>query len=74
MPLSVLYCVHDRLTNQNFHERRIKLHSLKGVLIKAVLWDRFSIAKALSEMGADIHWTCEASMIHGNALGVARSL
>lgn len=24
-------------------------------------------------MGADIHWTCEASMIHGNALGVARS-
>ena len=24
-------------------------------------------------MGADIHWTCEASMIQGNALGVARS-
>ena len=38
-----------------------------------MLWDRFSIAKAPSEMGADIHWTCEASMIHGNALGVAGS-
>ncbi len=42
-----------------------------NLFLDAVLWDRFSIAKALCEMGADIHWTSEASMIHGNALGVA---
>ncbi|MDE7353943.1 MAG: hypothetical protein K2O06_12995 [Acetatifactor sp.] len=51
----------------------VKCLSGANLFLDAVLWDRFSIAKALSEMGADIHWTCEASMIHGNALGVARS-
>lgn len=28
---------------------------------------------ALSDMGADIHWTNKASMIHGNALNVAHT-
>lgn len=51
----------------------VKCLSGTNLFLDAVLWDRFSIAKALREMGTDIHWTCEASMIHGNALGVARS-
>ena len=51
----------------------VKCLSGTNLFLDAVFWDRFSIAKALREMGADIHWTCEASMIHGNALGVARS-
>ena len=51
----------------------MKCLSGADLFLDAVLWDRFSIAKALSEMGADIHWTCEASMIRGNALGVACS-
>ncbi len=51
----------------------VKCLSGTNLFLDAVRWDRFSIAKALREMGADIHWTCEASMIHGNALGVARS-
>lgn len=51
----------------------VKCLSGANLFLDAVRWDRFSIAKALREMGADIHWTCEASMIHGNALGVARS-
>lgn len=51
----------------------VKCLSGANLFLDAVRWDRFSIAKVLREMGADIHWTCEASMIHGNALGVARS-
>ncbi len=34
---------------------------------------RFPVARALREMGADIHWTCKASVFHGNALNVARA-
>lgn len=44
-----------------------------NLFLEAVCRDRFSVARALRKMGADIHWTCEASMIHGNALGVART-
>ena len=33
----------------------------------------FPVARALQEMGADIHWTCEASMFNGNALNVAHT-
>ncbi len=51
----------------------VKCLSGANLFLDAVLWDRFSIAKALSKMGADIHWTSEASMIHGNALGIAHS-
>ena len=51
----------------------MKCLSGANLFLDSVLWEGFSIAKALSEMGADIHWTCEASMIHGNALGVAGS-
>lgn len=46
----------------------VKCLSGANLFLDAVRWDRFSIAKVLREMGADIHWTCEASMIHGNAL------
>lgn len=49
----------------------VKCLSGANLFLDAVLWDRFSVAKVLSEMGADIHWTSEASMIHRNALGVA---
>lgn len=51
----------------------VKCLSGANLFLDAVLWDRFSIAKALGGMGADVHWRSEASMIHGNALGVARS-
>lgn len=51
----------------------VKCLSGSNLFLDAVLWDRFPVAKALVEMGADIHWTCEASMIHGNALGIAHS-
>ncbi len=44
-----------------------------NLFLEAVARGRFSVARALQEMGADIQWACEASMIHGNALGVARS-
>lgn len=44
-----------------------------NLFLEAVARDRFSVSRALREMGADIQWTCEASMIHGNALGVART-
>jgi hypothetical protein len=37
----------------------------------AVSDNRLSLAKALGEMGADIHWTCAAS--EGNALNAAQS-
>lgn len=52
---------------------RAKCLSGANLFLEAVCTDRFSVARALREMGADIHWTCEASMIHGNALGVART-
>ncbi len=51
----------------------VKCLSGSNLFLDAVLWNRFSVAKALSGMGADIHWTSGASMIHGNALGVAGS-
>ncbi len=51
----------------------VKCLSGANLFLDAVLCNRFSIATALSEMGANIHWTSEASMIHGNALGVAHS-
>lgn len=50
-----------------------KCLSGSNLFLDAVLGDRFSVAMALSEMGADIHWTNEASMIHGNALNVAHT-
>lgn len=42
-------------------------------VFEAVVEDRFSVAQALREMGADIHRTCKASVFNGNALNVARS-
>lgn len=35
--------------------------------------NRFAVAEALHELGADIHWTCRASVFNGNALNVART-
>ncbi len=39
--------------------------------VEAVNSGRLFVAKSLSDMGADIHWTCAASQ--GNALNVART-
>lgn len=50
-----------------------KCLSGSNLFLDAVLENRFSVAIALSDMGADIHWTNEASMIHGNALNVAHT-
>lgn len=50
-----------------------KLSSGSNLFLSAVLRNRFSVAMALSDMGADVNWICEASMIHGNALNVAHS-
>lgn len=44
-----------------------------NLFLEAVVDDRFSVAQALREMGADIHWVCRASVFNGNALNVARS-
>lgn len=44
-----------------------------NLFLEAVVDDRFPVAQALREMGADIHWTCQASVFNGNALNVARS-
>ncbi len=44
-----------------------------NLFLTAVLNDRFPIAQALSELGANIHWTCRASMFSGNALNVAHT-
>lgn len=44
-----------------------------NLFLAAVLSNRFPVAKVLCEMGADIHWRCEASMYNGNALNVAHS-
>lgn len=44
-----------------------------NLFLTAVVDNRFSVAQALREMGADIHWTCKASVFNGNALNVART-
>lgn len=44
-----------------------------NLFLEAVIKNRFPVAKALCEMGADVHWTCKASMVNGNALNVAHS-
>lgn len=44
-----------------------------NLFLEAVIKNRFYVAKTLSEMGADVHWTCKASMFNGNALNVAHS-
>lgn len=50
-----------------------KLLSGANLFLAAMLWDRFPVAKTLCNMGADVHWTCKASMYRGNALNVAHS-
>lgn len=50
-----------------------KCLSGSNLFLDAVLGGRFPVAMALSDMGADIHWTNEASRIHGNALNVAHT-
>lgn len=44
-----------------------------NLFLEAVVANRFSVAQILREMGADIHWTCNASVFNGNALNVART-
>ncbi len=44
-----------------------------NLFLEAVVGNRFPVAQALREMGADIHWTCKASVFNGNALNVART-
>ena len=44
-----------------------------NLFLEAVVENRFPVAQALREMGADIHRTCKASVFNGNALNVARS-
>lgn len=44
-----------------------------NLFLEAVVENRFPVAQALREMGADIHWVCHASVFNGNALNVARS-
>ena len=44
-----------------------------NLFLEAVVANRFPIAQVLREMGADIHWTCKASVFNGNALNVART-
>lgn len=44
-----------------------------NLFLEAVADKRFPVAQALREMGADIHWTCRASLFNGNALNVART-
>ncbi len=51
----------------------VKLLSGANLFLTAVLQNRFSVAMALADMGADIHWMSEASLIHGNALNAAHS-
>lgn len=50
-----------------------KLLNNSNLFLSAVGNDRFALAMALSEMGANIHWRNEASGIEGNALNVANS-
>ena len=49
----------------------IKLMTGMNLFMAAIHKNRFPVAKTLSDMGADIHWTCSASK--GNALNVANS-
>ena len=51
----------------------VKCLSGANLFLEAVVRDRFPVAWALREMGADIHWTCQASVFNGNALNVART-
>ena len=53
----------------------IQTECLSGanLFLEAVAENRFPVAQALREMGADIHWICKASVFNGNALNVARS-
>lgn len=44
-----------------------------NLFLEAVVSNRFPVARALRDMGADIHWTCQASVFNGNALNVART-
>ncbi|MDE6259950.1 MAG: hypothetical protein K2M42_03680 [Oscillospiraceae bacterium] len=44
-----------------------------NLFLEAVAKNRFLVAQILREMGADIHWTCNASRFNGNALNVART-
>lgn len=44
-----------------------------NLFLESVVKNRFPVAQALREMGADIHWTCKASVFNGNALNVART-
>ena len=44
-----------------------------NLFLEAVVDNRFPVAQALRELGADIHWTCQASVFNGNALNVART-
>ena len=48
-----------------------KLRTGMTPFVAAVSCKRLSVAKELSDMGADIHWTCAAC--EGNALNVART-
>ncbi len=50
-----------------------KLPSGSNLFLDAVFWNRLPVAIALSDMGADIHWTCDGSMYNGNALNVVHS-
>lgn len=50
-----------------------KLPSSANIFLAAVSWNRFALAERLAEMGADIHWRCEASGIGGNALNAAHT-
>lgn len=49
----------------------VKLLSGANLFLSAVRWNRLQIAKALAEMGSDVHCKIDASAIKGNALNVA---
>lgn len=44
-----------------------------NLFLEAVAGNRFPVAQALRELGADIHWTCQASVFNGNALNMAHT-
>lgn len=44
-----------------------------NLFLEAVAKGRFPVACVLREMGADIHWNCQASIFDGNALNVAHT-
>ena len=49
------------------------LESGSDLFLWAMLWDRFTVAQALADMGADVHCTFPGSLIQGNALNVAHT-